>query len=697
MNDIKPETPGASGKSRTAAWTTGLIFGLSMGLIDLTVNFALGKTTLLSPYCQLAALLTTASVSFVLFMALAALPVALLGRVARFDAARLLVSVAVFGGLLFALLSTADLIYRNPTLNSVVRIVFFALISLFIAALIHVAGKSWAHDEQARQKAVSICMAVPLVLFETLVLCVLLFDILDLDLGSPRPAATILLTILWMAAVAITARLAANTLGPTRTRGAVMVLGICLIAGLVLFGFLEHRARARTLDAETNQHAVKRIILLTVDTLRTDALSCYGSETNRTPHIDRLAGESILFENALAPSPWTLPSFASMFTGLSVEAVQTPSPHSLLQDNYHTLAEHMAENGYLTAAVGYNAILTRTNLSQGFALYDFYPAKRFGTSLGARILEKAFPARFRRERNTGELTDLAVDLLDSVRDKSFFLWVHYFDPHLPYAPPARWLPAGEPAPRIGAAFDRKLDLQTGHLILTSDEKQWVRRLYESEVRYVDENIGRLIDKLKALNIYEDSLIVFASDHGEEFWEHGGFEHGHTLYNELLRVPLIFKLPQSSNKGRVRQPVAVQALLPTVLDLGRLPYEPSSISARSLAPLLQDPEGTADDSDPVFASGVLFYDKKEAVVFGRHKFIRSLVQGKEELYDLGADPGETRSVGVDLPQTARQALDLLQVGRAEAERMLEYYGVTDMKTGPMDRDTLESLKALGYVQ
>ena len=192
---------------------------------------------------------------------------------------------------------------------------------------------------------------------------------------------------------------------------------------------------------------------------------------------------------------------------------------------------------------------------------------------------------------TAFLTQLAIRRLNRTKDAPSFLWLHYLDPHLPYAPPAEFVPPGmEGAP----VFANETAVREGKAGVDPDEREWIRALYDAEVRYVDSQIGVLVQALNDMDLYEESLIILMSDHGEEFWDHGGFEHGHTMYRELLSVPLMVKLPHSTTVGTVETLVATEGLTPTILELCDIDYDPGSMTSPSLGALLKNPASRAED-------------------------------------------------------------------------------------------------------
>lgn len=441
-------------------------------------------------------------------------------------------------------------------------------------------------------------------------------------------------------------------------------------------------------------HGVKRVVFIVVDTLRADALSCLGGEGVSTSGIDRLAGESIVFEQAYAPTPWTIGSLSSIMTGLSALVHNTTDITSNLPDEFDTLAERMQEQGYLTWAIGSNLLVRRRNLEQGFAGFDFFP-RREDCSLGGRILARLMPVQFASEVSTNDITDRAICWLQDNDKKDFFLWLHYFDPHGPYTPPEEYLPNRAAPAGMTTAFDELADIRGGWLKLSPEQRKWVRALYDSEVRYVDKNVGRLLEHLRQAGLYEDSLIVLTSDHGDEFWEHDGFDHGHSLYNELLRVPLMIKLPGHIESKRVSEAVSLESVMPTILDICGIEYDRDYQRADALVGYWSA-DRPAPDARPIVGAGVVLYEEQESVVFDGMKYISFLSSGREELYDLVSDPGERLSVLSVADNKAQEARVILQQRHQEARRIQEHYQTTGERT-EFDSDTAERLRALGYVR
>lgn len=352
------------------------------------------------------------------------------------------------------------------------------------------------------------------------------------------------------------------------------------------------------------------VLLITLDTTRADRLGGYGYPLAKTPVLDRLAQQGVLFERAYAPVPLTLPSHASMLTGLY------PPEHGLhnngqaaLPQGLPTLATQLEAAGYETGAFVAAFVLDhKFGLQRGFKTYD-------------DDLSRADPALdgHHRYRDGKLVIDAALKWLRPRSRKPFLCWVHLFDPHYPYL-------AHEV--RFGTEFQD--------------------RPYDAELAYVDEQIGRLIAALAESGALEHTLIVVVGDHGESLGEHGELTHGMTLYDATLRVPLLIVSPKESQPGhRVAEPVSLVDLTPTLLD--RLGHRPlPQVSGRSLRAALRGEPMTAlpcyaETDDPYHAG---HWSPLRALITTQWKYIRS---PRAELYDLLADPHELQNLAAAQPE------------------------------------------------
>lgn len=314
------------------------------------------------------------------------------------------------------------------------------------------------------------------------------------------------------------------------------------------------------------------------------------------------------------------------------------------------------------------------------------------------VINTAFPGRLNNYASTSELTDLAATWIEENRDSDFFLWVHYYDPHIPYTPPREYIAKDAvPDGSIGYAFTDPGKIRSGNFAPNAAQRKWIKELYDAEVRYVDDNIGRLLDSFKENSLYKSSLIILTSDHGEEFWDHGGYEHGHTLYNELLHVPFILKLPGSHRAQVVDNDVTTQSLMATVLDITKIRKDSGTPTAESLAPLIMDTPALYSGK-PLFSTGLLYYENREAVIFDGNKYVESLVTGESELYDLKTDPREQRPLGLS-PNRFKtdQAKNILNSHNRDSEAVSKELGVSYTEKAALDKEKTEKLKALNYIQ
>ena len=294
-------------------------------------------------------------------------------------------------------------------------------------------------------------------------------------------------------------------------------------------------------------HRNTNVILISIDTLRADHVSCYGYDRDTTPNVDALAADSVLFEQAITPAPWTLPAHASLFTGLLPSQHGVQNFYQKLSDEALTLGEVLRARSFLTLGVAsFEYLFPDYGLVQGYDEYFFrYPLR------AEKIVEKA------------------LDMLDRHCGKRFFMFLHFFDPHDPYDPPA-------PYNTMFCPFGEKGCLKKEHKSPikaflgerrrpTENDIEAAIALYDGEVRFVDEQLSFLFERLKELDLWDNTMIVVTSDHGEEFWDHGSLSHGFRLYEEQIRVPLVVKLPHSRNAGtRVERQVGLIDVAPTIL-------------------------------------------------------------------------------------------------------------------------------------
>lgn len=421
------------------------------------------------------------------------------------------------------------------------------------------------------------------------------------------------------------------------------------------------------------------VILIVIDTLRTDVLGCYGSDLAATPGLDAFADEGVLFEAAYSQSPWTLPSFATLFTSTY------PGEHGArgsfeerfypVRKDLTTAAESFKAQGYRTAAVVNNIFLKADfGFRKGFDHYDFYPAEIF------------------KIRKAGEVTGLALRWLDDHGSdgEPYFLFLHYYDPHFAYRPPSEMQNrfGGKHTDNIKRLKD-PVDLMTGKVSLNSWDKESLRKLYHGEVAYTDQEVKRLLDLARKKGYLDDAVVVITADHGEEFWDHGGFEHGHTQYDEVVKVPLLFQFPDGKHKGRrIDRPVRLMDVMPTLYEfLGFDP--PATFRGKSFLSLIKS--GGAEYREPLYFEGCLYGSERKALRVNNLKLIYDTATGACELYDLSVDPGELNDLAARKPdETEKFKTALLQI-----MENLSQAKSNDEAPADLSPEMLKILQELGY--
>ena len=307
----------------------------------------------------------------------------------------------------------------------------------------------------------------------------------------------------------------------------------------------------------------RSVLLVVLDTVRADHLSAYGYERATSPDLDRLAEEGELYTNAWSQSPWTLPSVATILTGLPPHlhgAERTGEGLFGVLEDVPTLAEWLQQLGWRTAAVTNVVWLhPRSGLARGFDSYDHRETDETN----------------RGHRDARTTTDAALDWLRALDEReSFFLMVHYFDAHLAYDPPAPYdtMFGDGGASAIPEGFGSAAEvfaIRDGRRRLDDRERASLISRYDGEIRFAGDELGRLRREMEALGVWDETLVIVAGDHGEEFWDHGGFEHGHSHHRELLRVPLIVRDP-GGPRGAVRDGrVRLLDIAPRVLEFARV--------------------------------------------------------------------------------------------------------------------------------
>lgn len=448
------------------------------------------------------------------------------------------------------------------------------------------------------------------------------------------------------------------------------------------------------------------VLLLVADTLRADHVGCYGAERTRTPNIDALATRGARVESVTAASAWTAPTTASILSGLY------PSRHGLLsyrdriRDDVVSLAGFLRQAGYATAGFSANPVLSpRYGFGSGFDLWEenlleVGLRRHLRSPLGATLSWAGLlppPENFVR---AGDLFGHALDWLDRPREKPFFLYLQIMDAHDPYDPPPPFdTMYGEgSSPGFRMRIGTLSDILAGRLPAGKAELDRMVELYDGAISYMDDRIGNLMDELSGRGLLDDTLVVFTFDHGEEFLDHGDLEHTRTLYQEIVRGPLIFAGPGVRPGRFIRGTVPQVDIAPTILEGAGLRLE-GAFDGRSLWPSVS---GAAEHEPRDAFSSLLYFGFRSpwhaalSVRSGDLKLTgtrRSTREGEHwawDLFDLSEDPSERRNL------SALRSADL-----AALHERLESWGGRPAELGgplpPLDEEVQQRLRTLGYVE
>ncbi len=416
----------------------------------------------------------------------------------------------------------------------------------------------------------------------------------------------------------------------------ILILILALVGGLSWY----------LLDQES---PIRNVILISIDTCRADHLSCYGFERETTPQIDAIARQGILFKNAQTPVPLTLPAHCSMLTGTY------PPYHGVhrnreyqLSDSQVTLAEILREQGYATGGIISSFTLDKMfGTAQGFDIYH----DRFGGAAGSDN---------NLERRGAEASRLACDYLAEHQYEDFFLFLHYFDPHEIYQPPAPF----------------------------ADE--YADDLYAGEIAYTDQCVGQVIEQLKKLDLFDSTLIIIVGDHGESLGEHGESTHGYYIYQSTIHVPFIIRAPGIAQPRTINHTASLVDVVPTVLSYLDIPI-PEQVQGQDLSGYLQGENPLPDGRDVYMETLIpIQYDCNplQGVVGARWSYIHSKAP---ELYNLEQDPAQLNNLAAQEPQQVRLMSGHLQeiVSQQDKNESADNHL-------RLDADSRRRLESLGYV-
>ena len=439
--------------------------------------------------------------------------------------------------------------------------------------------------------------------------------------------------------------------------------------------------------------------MISIDTLRPDHLGCYGYYRNTSPNLDQLSKESIIFKNCYSTTSWTLPAHISLLTSLTPANHQVYFPYQKMQDDIITLPYLLQNKNYYCVGFTGGGYLSA---DYGFGIgFDFYNQYTLRGDLS------------RRYNEAEEIAQQAIEWIKANKDKKFFLFLHTYQPHDPYMNESSW---GKifleknfkwRGINLGEIFTKGVN--RFNVKFSKKEIENIIALYDGEIRYTDEEFLKpLIKTLKNLGLYDNSIIVFTSDHGEEFYEHQAWLHDHSLYNEAIKVPLIIKFPNSLHKGKViDQIVRLIDIMPTILDYINYPLNNYNFDGSSLLNIIS---GKREYRSFLCDLALRDFREEYPAIIAANKDNLKLIINKKihspypqqisvpfndyriELYDLSKDPNEKNNIAQQ-KEYKEIIIDLIKM-------IDKYYQLVDKKrteTINLSEQLKERLKSLGYIK
>jgi arylsulfatase A-like enzyme len=419
------------------------------------------------------------------------------------------------------------------------------------------------------------------------------------------------------------------------------------------------------------------VILVSIDTLRADHLGSYGYSRETSPFLDSLAGRGVIFEEATAPAAWTVPSHASMLTGLYPRSHGLRFPRDRLPPDIATLPSMLSRHGYATGAVVNVLLLSQgRGFERGFDRFAYFqPA--------------AGP-----EGEARSVSEEGLSWAKSQGGQPFLLFLHFFDVHSDFQPLPRYRRMFE-QPYAGIADGTTAQLKAyrkGRVKLADVDARHLLDLYDAGIRQLDDALAELFAGLEEEKLLENTFVFITSDHGEEFFDHGDFLHGRTLYQELVHVPLLVLGPGLPEGVRVREPVSLVDLVPTILALLGLPA-PDGVEGRDLSAQWRGSGGASPERALFYEADSWFHnphrDFRRAVRKGRYKLHYNDREHSLELYDLTRDPGEHENLASERPGVVAELHAELKAFLGESR--------DPQRLPPPSDEAVEQLRQLGYAE
>ena len=453
---------------------------------------------------------------------------------------------------------------------------------------------------------------------------------------------------------------------------------------LIFFSFLIQFSFFFQLQAENTEN-FNNIIIISVDTLRADHLSCYGYPVNTSPSIDKLAEDSVLFERCFALTPLTAPSFSTMLTSLPSYKHGAKRNGLSIYNRIKTIPYYLKKAGFFSSSFISNWPL-RKKLSRLHKYFDEYYEV---------FTKKRWLGIMQPEGKADDVTARSIKWIDKNRDKKFFLWVQYTEPHAPYIK------------------HKKYDYSSHNVkrsVYPPGSNIKKIKKYDSEISYTDHFIGKLIEALKERKLYHNSLIIFVSDHGESFGEHNYYKHGRRLYNSTLNVPLIVKFPKNKNKKhRSSKIVTLLDIAPTILSVSRVNI-PDTMEGKPL---------TSEDKSN--SAGYIYFETYKGAVHIKKSEVgqikvkptyfsileypvkmianvnfRNLKYKKIEVYNIENDFFETKNIWSPQNKKLQTLSKKLKKHIYNIKKYIKYSKKNYKQNSKLSKEDMEKLKSLGYI-
>jgi arylsulfatase A-like enzyme len=482
----------------------------------------------------------------------------------------------------------------------------------------------------------------------------------------------------------------------------ISVLALIIFSTVIIFHLNSPiESSEEVLPFSTSEDERNNVLLITIDTQRADFLGCYGHPIALTPNIDRLAEEGVLFSYCIAQVPMTLPSHTSIMTSTYpiYHCVRNNSDFKV-NNSLVTIAEVLGEDGYQTAGFVSSIVLGNLfGLDQGFDTYDMnlcYNSKLYSKyqkwTIFSRVILQYIPLKTNPFEKRMELTtQKTLEWIVDRGSQPFFLWVHYFNPHTPYAPPFHY--AKHFLEQIDEVEEGsvKVSYGWGEKRMSWDAMEILKALYMGEVSYVDYNVGLILDTLEKCGILDRTLVVVTSDHGEAFGENNDIEHSRTLYDTNIHIPLILRWPGNLPEGRVIDGLCQSIdIMPTILDCLDVDG-PEEMQGLSLLPVIHNNLKLIDRNGYCETLGIrLEQFEFQGLVETDWKYIIRSTDSLETLYNIAEDPREMYNLAEENPERSDQMREALQIIMANLSSPDKEESIE------LDSEVINRLRALGYI-